>query len=72
MADATLQVAQNIAERGRQVVMDTPLHLKEFSIRITISLGVAMLMEDERKESLLERADAAMYEAKKCPLSSLF
>jgi diguanylate cyclase (GGDEF)-like protein len=65
MADATLQVAQNIAERVRQVVMDTPLHLKEFSIRITISLGVAMLMEDERKESLLERADAAMYEAKK-------
>jgi diguanylate cyclase (GGDEF)-like protein len=65
MADTNLQVAQNIAERVRQVVMDTPLHLKEFSIQITISLGVAMLMEGERKEALLERADAAMYEAKK-------
>jgi diguanylate cyclase (GGDEF)-like protein len=65
MADTTLHVAQNIAERVRQVVMDTPLHLKEFNIQITISLGVAMLMEGERKEALLERADAAMYEAKK-------
>jgi diguanylate cyclase (GGDEF)-like protein len=65
MADTALHVAQNIAERVRQVVMDTPLHLKEFNIRITISLGVAMLMEGERKEALLERADAAMYEAKK-------
>jgi diguanylate cyclase (GGDEF)-like protein len=65
MADTNLQVAQSIAERVRQVVMDTPLHLKEFSIQITISLGVAMLMEGERKEALLERADAAMYEAKK-------
>jgi diguanylate cyclase (GGDEF)-like protein len=65
MADTDLHVAQNIAERVRQVVMDTPLHLKEFSIKITISLGVAMLMEGERKEALLERADTAMYEAKK-------
>jgi diguanylate cyclase (GGDEF)-like protein len=65
MSDTTLHVAQKIAERVRQVVMDTPLHLKEFSIAITISLGVAMLMEGERKEALLERADTAMYEAKK-------
>ena len=41
------------------------MHLKEFNIAITISLGVAMLMEGERKEALLERADTAMYEAKK-------
>ena len=65
MTDTTLHVAQTIAERVRQVVMDTPLHLKELSIEITISLGVAMLLEGERKEALLERADAAMYEAKK-------
>lgn len=45
--------------------MDTPLHLKELSIPVTISIGVAMLREGERKEALIERADKAMYEAKK-------
>ena len=65
MTNADLDLAKVIAERVRKGVMDTPLHLKELTIQITISLGVAMLKEGERKEALLERADTAMYEAKR-------
>jgi diguanylate cyclase (GGDEF)-like protein len=64
MANTDVELATAIAERVRNGVMDTPLHLKELTIPVTISLGVAMLRPDERKESLLERADVAMYEAK--------
>lgn len=65
MTNTHLELAKIIAERIRKGVMDTPLHLKEFSIPVTISLGVAMLRKSERKEALIERADKAMYEAKK-------
>jgi two-component system cell cycle response regulator len=65
MTNANLELAKVIAERIRKGVMDTPLHLKELTIRVTISLGVAMFRQGEHKEALLERADAAMYEAKK-------
>lgn len=65
MRSANLELAKVIAERIRKGVMETPLHLKELTIGITISLGVAMLRKGERKEALLERADAAMYEAKR-------
>lgn len=65
MTNANLELAKIVAERIRKGVMETPLHLKELSIQVTISLGVAMLRKGERKEALLERADVAMYEAKK-------
>lgn len=65
MTNAHLELAKVIAERIRKGVMDTPLHLKELSIPVTISIGVAMLRKGERKEALIERADKAMYEAKK-------
>ncbi|SCY28260.1 diguanylate cyclase (GGDEF) domain-containing protein [Nitrosospira sp. Nl5] len=65
MTNTELELAKVIAERIRKGVMETPLHLKEFTIEVTISLGLAMLKEGERKEALLERADAAMYEAKR-------
>lgn len=65
MADTDLELAKVIAERIRLGVMSTPFHIKKFNIHVTISLGVAMLKPGESKESLLERADAAMYEAKR-------
>jgi two-component system cell cycle response regulator len=65
MANTDLELAKIIAERIRVGIMSTPIHVKQFNIAVTISLGVAMLRPDDRKESLLERADAAMYEAKR-------
>ena len=65
MINTDLTLATIIADRVRQGVMNAPVHVKGFNITVTISLGVAMLRRDERKEALLERADAAMYEAKR-------
>lgn len=65
LKNTDLALARVIAERIRKEVADTPFHAKNFSIEITISLGVAMLRKNEYFETLLERADSAMYEAKK-------
>ncbi|MDD5240601.1 MAG: GGDEF domain-containing protein [Sulfuricella sp.] len=65
LKNTDLALAKVIAERIREEVSSTPFHAKEFNIEVTISLGVAMLRKDEHMETLLERADAAMYEAKK-------
>ena len=65
MTNADLELARLIAERIRHGIMNTPIHVNDLNIDVTLSLGVAMLQEGERKESLLERADAAMYEAKR-------
>lgn len=65
LKNADLALARVIAERIREEIAGTPFHVKEFNIGVTISLGVAMLRKDERVETLLERADAAMYQAKR-------
>lgn len=65
MMDTDLELGEAIAERIREGVMKAPFHVKQFNIPVTLSLGVAMLRQGENKESLLERADAAMYEAKR-------
>ena len=65
MINTDLALATIIADRVRQGIMNAPFHIKEFNITVTISLGVAMLRRGESKEALLERADAALYEAKR-------
>lgn len=65
LKNTDLALARVIAERIREEVAGTPFHAKEFNIEVTISLGVAMLRKSECLETLLERADAAMYQAKK-------
>ncbi|HEX8874993.1 MAG TPA: GGDEF domain-containing protein [Nitrosospira sp.] len=65
MANASRETASGIAERIREDISRAPFHVKGFDIPVTISLGVAMLRQEECRESLLERADAAMYEAKR-------
>jgi two-component system, cell cycle response regulator len=62
---ADMALARVIAERIRQDVAGTPFHAKGHIIEVTISLGVAMLRPGETRESILERAGVAMYEAKK-------
>jgi diguanylate cyclase (GGDEF)-like protein len=60
----SLQVAQQVAERIRLHVGGTPIHLPEHSIPITISIGLTRFNCDDTLESLLQRADSAMYAAK--------
>jgi len=52
------------AERIRHALVDNPLVFQRKVIQIRASLGVAVLRENETYESLLKRADHAMYYAK--------
>ncbi|MDD5470440.1 MAG: GGDEF domain-containing protein [Sideroxydans sp.] len=65
LKNTDIDMAKVIAERIRNEISATPMHVKETNIHITISLGGAMLKHEETREALLDRADAALYEAKR-------
>jgi len=57
--------AQLLAERMRSAVEQLACRHNNFDIRITASLGVTTLKANETRKSFLQRADLAMYRAKK-------
>lgn len=57
--------AQLLAERMRTAVEQLVCKHNNFEIRITASLGVTTLKANETRKSFLQRADLAMYRAKK-------
>ncbi len=62
--DAALDVTRDLAERIRIRVLADPFIEDSAKLFVTVSLGVAEARADESAESLIRRADAAMYEAK--------
>ncbi|MFZ0258217.1 MAG: GGDEF domain-containing protein [Gammaproteobacteria bacterium] len=56
--------ASLLAERLRSAVQDLTIQSEEICIKITVSLGVANLKEEDDSIRLLQRADRALYEAK--------
>jgi diguanylate cyclase (GGDEF)-like protein len=61
---ASLDVARDLAERIRIRVLADPFVEDSRQLFVTVSLGVAEARADEGAESLIRRADKAMYEAK--------
>jgi len=61
---ADLATARMVAERIRSRIVATPIDLPNALLDITISMGVAMAKSDEDVNSLVERADKALYNAK--------
>ncbi len=59
-----LEIALQIAERIRQHIARTAVHLRELSIPTTISIGVVQHQPGEDAVTLIRRADEAMYRAK--------
>ncbi|MFA7555119.1 MAG: GGDEF domain-containing protein [Spongiibacteraceae bacterium] len=57
--------AEMVAERIRQYVENTATTFEEFSIKVTVSIGLAALTETDTMASLFSRADKALYQAKK-------
>ncbi|AZL15203.1 PleD family two-component system response regulator [Rickettsiales endosymbiont of Stachyamoeba lipophora] len=55
-----------IAERIRKCVeyKEFPISQEPFNIKVTASLGIAMIKPTDTKESLLKRADEGLYKAK--------
>ncbi len=64
LPDTNLSAARRLAERFRKAVMDEPFETEAGALRVTISAGVAEMKEEDTLQSLLARADAALYRAK--------
>ena len=61
----TTKAAIKVAERILNMVRKNTLIYKNQKIRITLSMGMSEHQKGDTAESLIERADAALYEAKK-------
>lgn len=64
LPDCDLQQASNMAEAIRTTVLARSIVFADKEINITVSCGVAEAMEGETEESLIQRTDAALYQAK--------
>ncbi|HBY08006.1 MAG TPA: hypothetical protein DEH22_09570, partial [Chloroflexi bacterium] len=57
--------SQNLAERLRQIIATQPIVTNDYSISITLSIGISNLLEDDTDiDMLISRADQALYTAK--------
>ena len=63
--NAALDVAYALAERIRTRVAADPVHKGSIDLQVTLSLGVAQARSGDNAESLISRADTALYAAKK-------
>ncbi|MCQ8106102.1 GGDEF domain-containing protein [Methylomonas sp. SURF-2] len=64
LADTNLESADTIAERVRSDIESHTLAYGMDVLNITASLGVSTLKDNDDTESLIKRADTAMYQAK--------
>ena len=62
--DTDLAGGQQVAEKIRQAIAEPAIMLDDQPISQTISLGVALYRSGDKPESLLSRADEALYTAK--------
>lgn len=59
-----LQGAKVIGDRIRKVVEELDINLTEDTLQVTVSIGATAQIANDDMESLLKRADAALYQAK--------
>ena len=54
-----------IAEKFRQMVLNTEVAHEDTALHISVSVGIALIRNDDTPASILERADHCMYQGKK-------
>lgn len=64
LPNASQGEAEQIASRLRMAMAAQPLHYAGHTLPLTASIGVASWLDDESPDSLVNRADTAMYQAK--------
>ncbi len=62
---ATRTGGVKVADEMRQAVARAGLHTRARPVQVTISCGIAEFQGDDTAETVFERADAALYEAKR-------
>ena len=65
LPSASVDQARGVADRLRRAVAVTPFPVDDGTIDVSVSIGVATTDEACEQDALMERADAALYEAKK-------
>ena len=65
MIGLSLDVAQQIANELRETVQMLRLHFRGTPVQVTLSCGIAPLQDNDTPGRAFERADAALYKAKK-------
>ena len=65
LPDADSRDATAVAERVRQVIALTKFHSRRGDVVVTVSCGVAEAVAADTSETLLQRVEAAVYEAKR-------
>jgi diguanylate cyclase len=56
--------AKIAAERLRLFFVQTPFHKSDPAIHITLSIGMAVLRNNEKLDNFINRCDQALYQAK--------
>lgn len=64
LPDTDEQAAFEVAEKLRSAVMETQFRFEQQPLQVTLSCGIAAYAEGESPRDALNRADAALYEAK--------
>lgn len=64
-AGATIDVAKQVAERMRSQIASAALKIKNHDIHITVSMGITEYRNGDSTELLIQRADNALYQAKR-------
>jgi diguanylate cyclase (GGDEF)-like protein len=59
-----ITMATEVAERVRSRINGDAMHSQKAKISLSLSLGIAQARDDDEVDTLIERADAALYEAK--------
>ena len=65
LADKTLEEGLQLAERIRVLISQTEFSYKQQHLRVTISCGVASFVKKDTPTTIFERADKALYKAKR-------
>jgi diguanylate cyclase (GGDEF)-like protein len=63
--DSNLESALRHAERIREAIEAAPLGTANFTVRMSVSIGVAVLHPGDSLQAFFDRADKALYEAKR-------
>ena len=64
LENTSQHTAEQIAERIRQRIASQPIQVAGQSLQMTVSQGLAVRRDGDDAHALLQRADAAMYQAK--------